>query len=270
MNNKVSVIMSVYHSDEPEMLKIAIDSIINQTLKCDLLVYQDGGIPDSLSSVLKKYKDNGDIKLFINSKNKGLAVGLNYLINYALDKDYEYIARMDSDDISRPDRIEKQVKFFEKNSDIGVLGTSCREFGASFSLSEKHLPKSHEDLLSFSIVRCPFIHPSVMFRSKVFYGGIRYPENTVLTEDMALWFELLNHNVRFSNLNDILLDYRLNENTINRRKGLKKGMSEIKIRAINMFYLNQVTLKNISLIAARVIFHLMPNYLVKLAYKKFR
>ncbi|WP_318460559.1 glycosyltransferase [Photobacterium leiognathi] len=262
--------MSVYRSDDPKMLKIAIESILNQTTQCDLLVYQDGNIPVELSSILQGYADKGDLTLFANDINKGLAVGLNYLINYALDKGYDYIARMDSDDISRPTRIERQIDFFENNKDIDVLGTSCREFGASFALEEKHLPKYHEELINFSITRCPLIHPSVMFRSSVFYDGIRYPEHTILTEDMALWFLLLNKGYRFANINEILLDYRLNEGTINRRKGFNKAMSEINIRVRNMISLKQINFKNVSLIGARIIFHLMPSSLVKLAYKKAR
>ncbi len=113
---------------------------------------------------------------------------------------------------------------------MDVCGTSCHEFGASFSLDEKHLPKGHDQLVEFSITRCPFIHPTVMFRSSVFEKGHRYPTNTSLTEDMALWFQLLKSGCVFANLNDVLLDYRLNENTINRRHGIGKAFSEIRIR----------------------------------------
>lgn len=270
MNTNISIIMSVYKYDSPKKLRVAINSILNQTTKCDLLIYQDGEIPIELSDVLNEYLVRNDIQLFSNLINKGLAFGLNCLINKSLEKGYEYIARMDSDDISRPERIKKQVEFFIKNPDVEVLGTSCCEFGASFALDEKHLPKTHEELLNFSITRCPFIHPSVMFRSSVFEKEFRYPENTVLTEDMALWFLLLNNGFKFANINEILLDYRLNENTINRRKGFKKAMSEINIRTKNMISLKQVNIKNISLIGARIVFHLMPSFLVKLAYKKAR
>ncbi|WP_318468967.1 glycosyltransferase [Photobacterium leiognathi] len=271
MNANVVVIMCIYRSDNSEMLKTAINSILDQSVLCDLFIYQDGDIPDCLSEVINNYKNNNNIRFYSNLINKGLAFGLNYLINIALKEGYDYIARMDSDDISRTLRIEKQVNFFNDNPLVDVLGTSCREFGASFALDEKHLPQTHKDLLDFSITRCPFIHPSVMFRASVFAKGHRYPENTTLTEDMALWFQLLNDDdIRFANLNEVLLDYRLNENTINRRKGFKKAMSEINIRAYNMILLNQVNLKNVALIGARIVFHLMPSSLVKLAYKKVR
>lgn len=266
----IAVIMSIYKNDDSRFLSKAIESILFQSVPCDLLIYLDGELPDSLYEVIRSYESINNVYIFKNDMNKGLATGLNNLINYAIEQGYNYIARMDSDDISRPNRIEKQVDFLEDNKSIDVLGTSCREFGASFALGEKHLPQTHEELLNFSITRCPFIHPSVMFRSSVFKKGFRYPENTVLTEDMALWFLLLNNGFRFANINEILLDYRLNENTINRRKGFKKAMSEINIRTKNMISLKQVNIKNISLISARIVFHLMPSSLVKLAYKKAR
>ena len=266
----IAVIMSVYHSDNPEMFKVAVNSILEQSIGCDLLIYRDGTITNELSSALESYNSLSNVIIFRKEENKGLAEGLNFLINYAIKEGYQYIARMDSDDISRPERLKRQVDFLEKNLDVDVLGTSCCEFGASFALDEKHLPESHEELKDFSVTRCPFIHPTVMFRGKVFDGGYRYPVNTTLTEDMALWFELLNAGFKFANINDVLLEYRLNENTIQRRKGFNKALSEIKIRLRNMKSLNQVNMKNILLIGARIVFHLMPDYLVKIAYKKAR
>ncbi|PSU19320.1 glycosyl transferase [Photobacterium phosphoreum] len=269
-NSKVAVIMSLYRSDDPEMLKIAIDSILNQTFKCDLLVYQDGEVSKKLAETIQYYVENNNLTLFINSINKGLAVGLNCLINHAIEQEYEYIARMDSDDISRPERIKKQVNFLKLNTEVDVLGTSCQEFSSPFALSEKHLPKTHDELLDFSITRCPFIHPTVMFRADVFKAGYRYPEDVILTEDMAFWFLLLNNNIRFANMNEILLDYRLNETTIIRRKGLNKSINEVKLRTRNMISLKKITAKNVFLITARIGFHLLPSYFVKLAYKKIR
>ncbi|HEC3079442.1 TPA: glycosyl transferase, partial [Escherichia coli] len=170
----------------------------------------------------------------------------------------------------RPQRLKVQLNFLESNTDIDVLGTSCREFGASFALKEKHLPTSHDELKDFSITRCPFIHPTVVFRRRVFDKGYRYPIHTTFTEDMALWFDLLNAGFKFSNINEVLLDYRLSENTVNRRKGIKKALSEIKVRFHNMISLKQVSVWNVTMIFARIIFHLMPNFLVKLAYKNAR
>ncbi|HBY86124.1 MAG TPA: glycosyl transferase [Colwellia sp.] len=270
---KVAVIMSVYRSDSLEFLKDAVNSIIAQTYnEVSFFIYRDGVVPPEVDEYLKfielTYKN---IILIVSESNSGLAYALNMLIDHIiLDGSFSYIARMDSDDISRTERINKQVDFFECNSRVDVCGTSCREFGASFALEAKHLPESHEELLDFSITHCPFIHPSVMFSVDVFSSGIRYPTDTSLTEDMALWFVLLNKGVRFSNLNEVLIDYRLNENTIERRSGWDKAWSEFRIRYTNMLSLNKVSFRNIMLVSARLVFHLLPNSVMKLAYRKAR
>jgi glycosyltransferase involved in cell wall biosynthesis len=270
---KVAIILSVYRSDSLEYLKLAIESLLVQTYSSStIFIYRDGVVPVQINEYLLSLKiRSDDIVLITSDKNGGLANALNSLIDIILlDGSFDYIARMDSDDISRAERLAKQVDFFERNSNIDVCGTSCREFGASFALSEKHLPKSSDELLDYSITHCPFIHPSVMFRVTVFTSGIRYPTETTLTEDMALWFIFLNEGFHFANLNDILLDYRLDENTLERRRGFYKGISEFSIRFKNMILLKKVSVKNILMISTRLIFHVLPSSLMKLAYKKAR
>lgn len=270
---RVAVIMSVYRSDSLEYLKDSVSSMLTQSFNSlSLFIYRDGIVPLDIDDYLSFIEnENYNIKVIASEQNFGLAHGLNSLIDLIIHEGtYQYIARMDSDDISRPERIAKQVDFFEKNLDIDVCGTSCREFGSSFALDEKHLPESPEELLNFSITHCPFIHPSVMFRSNVFNSGIRYPTDTSLTEDMALWFILLNKSFRFANINEILLDYRLNENTLERRSGISKAFSEFNIRTKNMISLKQISIRNFTLIMARLIFHILPSSLMKIAYRKAR
>ncbi len=273
MTHKVAIIMSVYRSDSLEYLKSSVASILSQTYKnMTFYIYIDGIVSDDINNYLSLLESKtGSVRLITSNSNKGLAHALNQLINIILeDGSFDYIARMDSDDLSRPDRLRKQVEFFSRNIGIDVCGTSCREFGASFALEEKHLPKLPEQLLDYSITHCPFIHPSVMFRISVFNSGVRYPTDTSFTEDMALWFILLNKGFRFANLNDILLDYRLNENTLDRRRGLSKAISEFSIRFKNMVALKKVSVKNILMITARLFFHVLPGSLMKIAYKKAR
>lgn len=270
LNKRIAVIMCTCVFDEPEYLSKAIDSILNQSLSCDVLILKNGVLTTELENVLGAYSYNKSIKLFDSDMNSGLAKGLNTLIDYATESSYDFIARMDSDDISRPTRLERQVDFFKTHPDVDVLGTSCHEFGASFALNEKHLPTSHVDLERFSITRCPFIHPTVMFKIDVFKDGIRYPENTFFTEDMALWLKMLSLGYHFSNINEVLLDYRLSEGTIHRRKGMKKALSEFIIRVKYMFILRKITLGNFLFIFARFFFHLSPDILIRYAYKKMR
>ncbi len=272
LNNKVAVIMSVYNSDNPSDLDTAIQSVLHQSYSAiQLFIYQDGQVPREIAHILNFYSHHDKVSITRNSTNQGLAKALNSLISQVVStKEFSYVARMDSDDICRVERIARQVSFLELNKNIDVCGTSCHEFGSSFSLEEKHLPVTHEDLHNFSIARCPFIHPSVMFRVTLFNDGIRYPTHTTLTEDMALWYELLIKGYHFANLHEVLIDYRLNENTIARRTGISKAFSEVRIRTYYMIALKEISLRNIVLILSRVVFHLMPSTLVKLAYKNAR
>lgn len=270
MKRDVAVIMSVYKSDCPDMFKEAVASILNQSYTCDLYIYQDGEIPRGLKSELDIIRGLGNVYIFSSNVNKGLAHGLNFLIDKTRHRSYKYIARMDSDDISHLNRISRQIHFLELNPEVDVLGTSCKEFGAPYALEKKHLPEDHKSLCYYSVTRCPFIHPTVMFRSRVFEKGFRYPQNTTLTEDMALWFELLKAGFIFGNINEVLLDYRLNELTLSRRRGVKKALSEFSIRFKYMVSLKEVSAMNILLIASRIFFHLLPPRALKFAYSRLR
>ncbi|MFQ2862040.1 glycosyltransferase [Aeromonas caviae] len=269
----VAVIMSVYKSDNLEYVKLAVNSILNQHYdNLTLFIWRDGPVQSDMDDFLSELANEPRCIVNLSSVNNGLAHSLNMMIEQVVNHGgYDYIARMDSDDISYPDRIAKQVAFFENDKYVDVLGTNCREFGADFALNEKALPQTHDELVDFSIVRCPFIHPTVMFRSRIFTDkSVRYPTNTALTEDMALWFLLLTKGFKFSNLDEILLDYRLNEATLSRRRGWAKSLSEVKIRLHHMHVLRRYSFKNISAILVRLVFHTMPLSLVRLAYRYAR
>jgi hypothetical protein len=270
---RVAVIMSVYKNDEIIFLKKAVESIINQTYKnFDLFIYRDGIVSNTLEELLEYFElKYSKVNIIRSDVNGGLASGLNHLIDLVLEhKNYKYVARMDSDDISRPKRFESQVTYLHENHELDVCGSYCREFGSSFALEEKQLPTTHKDLLPFSIVRCPFIHPTVMFNIKVFSDGNRYPTNTALTEDMSLWLDLLYKGYIFENINEVLLDYRLTEDTLNRRLGWLKALSEVFIRVKYMYRLNQFSFKNTLLILSRIIFHFLPVSIAKYIYKNTR
>jgi len=270
---RVAVIISTYEADSIENLRLSLTSLLRQTHRAfDIFLYCDGQLNPEMDSFVTNLSElQFNLVLIKGDSNKGLANALNCLIDAVLtDKKYEFIARMDSDDIAYASRLQAQVDFLNNNRDVDVCGTSCREFGASFAKEEKHLPVQHEKLLDFSIYRCPFIHPSVMFRRRVFEWGHRYPENTRLTEDMALWFELLESKCRFANLNEILLDYRVGDEMLKRRKGLGKALSEVRIRYNYMIRLRRVSAKNIIMITARLAFHLLPTSVIRILYHRGR
>nr|PMJ29684.1 hypothetical protein BCU25_18175 [Vibrio cyclitrophicus] len=264
--------MSVYKNDTPSHLNEAIESILNQTLSSyDLLIYVDGPIGNDVRDILDTYRSKNNILIYFGSVNLGLAYALNFLINKVKDsKKYDYIARMDSDDISLPNRFEVQVNHMSMNTDIDVLGSYCEEFGSDLGKKIKDVPIEHEELYCYSILRCPFIHPTVMFRLSSIMDDLVYPENKKFTEDMALWFKLMLYNYRFENIPVVLLKYRMVDDTVERRLGLDKAISEFSLRLEYMFKLKKFSLRNFAGVSARLVFHLLPVKLARYFYLKFR
>lgn len=272
MNRKkssIAVIMSVYAKERPEFLSESLDSLSKQSFKCDVFLYCDGHLTNELNMVIDRFSKIINLFIYKSDINEGLTHALNFLISEVRCFNYCYIARMDSDDICYFDRMEKQVIFFQDNEDVDIVGGFCNEFGGDFNLEEKKLPTKHSDLLKFSIRRSPFIHPTVMFRASVFDSGIRYP-NAVLTEDLALWYELLLNGFIIANINTCLIKYRVNNSTLSRRNGLSKAICEVKLRLRFMVKSNQVSFSNAIYIFLRFAFHLLPVKALRIAYKFLR
>ena len=220
-NVKVSVIMSVYNSD-PNQLKEAINSILNQTYEnLELIIINDGSTTD-VENIVNSFLDNR-IKFINNPINLGLPASLNKGVSIALGK---YIARMDSDDISLPNRIEAQVNFMESNSEIGVLGSNAQLFGTKKGIFK--LPTSHLQIQSDLLINSAMVHPSVMVRKDLLIKN-PYDENDRKAEDYKLWTKLI-WKTKFANLNMILLKYRFHENQKSKEKSKEIDDHRNKIR----------------------------------------
>ena len=238
-NKKVAVVMSVYDGEKSEYLDLSLASILNaQTYKSiDLYLSIDGPIRDQLKNIITKYKPNKNLKIYENDKREGLSVNLNNIL-IDIVEEYEYIARMDTDDISFPTRIEKQVQFLENNKDIHLLGTGFIEIGES---GEKQKlvknPRSHEEIKKYFGVRNPISHPTVMFRASFFDLARFYPVTyrewypvALPVEDTLFWIKAIKSGARFANLQEPLLYFRATTRLLQRRGGLKMSLLEYSIR----------------------------------------
>ncbi len=200
---KVSVIMPVYNTKE-EYLREAIESILNQTYNDFEFIIVNDGSTNNAEEVILSYKYER-IK-YVKQENSGVAAALNKGLEKA---DGEYIARMDSDDISLPERFEKQVNFLDNNCDIAILGTAFELFGKeNFTISHMMYPK----ILDF-YHGCFLGHPTVMFRKSEFDKyGLKYNPN-YKCEDYELWSRAIKV-LKICNLPDILLKYRTHDKNI--------------------------------------------------------
>lgn len=268
----VAIILSVYKKDNVLPVYLAVQSLLHQTYReISIFIRIDGEVNQKVESLLSYFqRNNSNIYISRNDSNRGLSYSLNKLIDIILVQDYaiKYIARMDSDDICHLDRIKQQVEFLNKNKNVDVLGTACKEFGIFNKVITKD--KNDASIKKNILKMSPFIHPSVMFRAKVFFDGNRYPLDTVLSEDLSFWLTLSLKNYCFHNLTNILLFYRINDSTLVRRTGLKKSFSELKIRCD---YLRK-TKKNVPLNLLFILGHfgirIMPISIVRLIYRLMR
>ena len=199
--------MPVYNT-QVKHLKAAIDSILNQSfMDFEFLIIDDGSTNPDVSETIKKYKDERIKYFFI--KNGGIARALNYGLKQAKG---EYIARMDSDDISLPDRFAKQVKFLDENQDISVLGAWFDFFPESHIIQHPLYP----DIYDF-IQACCIGHPTVMWRRQDFKKHKLKYNPDYRCEDYELWSRAVRV-LKFANLPEVLLKYRWEGQNISVKK----------------------------------------------------
>jgi glycosyltransferase involved in cell wall biosynthesis len=227
---KISVIMPVYNCEL--YIKEAIDSILNQTFLDFELIIIDDCSTDSTLSIVKSYGDPR-INVVEKEQNTGYTNSLNSAILIAKGK---YIARMDGDDISIPERLQKQYDFLERNYEVVICGTAIQIIGSH--KVERH-PSNHEDLkikLCFSSV---FHHPTVMIKRNVLNQNL-YNKEFEPAEDYELWTRLAFVG-KMANLNDVLLNYRIHSNqTSSVRKNLQdQNIFKCQLIMLNKFFIEQ-------------------------------
>lgn len=230
-DSKVTVGIPFYSETRPGHFVQAIESIQDQTyLPKKIHLIQDGPVSEEiLKVVLRKKQEDPTIEHIRLGGKKGLSYALNCSI---LRSETSFYARMDADDISHPERLEKQVEFLDANPGIEILGTWAREFSVDpegeKEMFLKKVPteqKEMEDLLHY---RSPFIHPSVMFRRRVFAKIGLYPDREQV-EDLCLWSRAFKKGTRTANIAQPLLYFRF-QGVVGRRSSLGRIRREVRMR----------------------------------------
>ena len=213
-NPMISVIMPVYNAER--FLKPAIQSILDQSFKdFELIIVEDGSKDRSFEIADNFRKLDSRIKLIKLSINLRVANASNIALQNAGGR---YIARMDADDISLPERFSKQAEFMETHPDLGILGSGMRYMDESGRLLS--IPPLFQGDLSIhwhSLFESPFSNPTVMIRKSIldqYY--LQYDLSSVYGEDYELWSRLLPL-TKGENLSDVLLYYRLHPDSITHR-----------------------------------------------------
>ena len=219
----ISVLMSVY-KEKPEWLEESINSVLNQTFEnFEFIIVNDN--PDGIEQkkVLDKYqKLDSRIVLISNPYNLGLPKSLNIGLEKVRGK---YVARMDADDISLPNRFKLQYDFLENNLDYGICGTYARYMNEKSKVGLKvRLAYTDEELKARLLFYTPFMHPSIMVRSNIICQ-LKYDEYFRVAQDIDLWLRM-SKETKFYNIPKVLLLYRVHSQNSNKRES-KEQQTEI-------------------------------------------
>lgn len=227
--SKISIVMSVYNGER--YLKESVESILNQTEKNFEFIIIDDGSQDASLPILKEYgKADNRIKL-VTRENKGLIYSLNEGIDMAQST---YIARMDADDVSLPDRLEKQLAYMEKHNLAlcGSFATAVDESGDK--IKDMQYPPTADTIKRFTLLHNPCIHSSVIFKKEViqYVGG--YKSFFKHCEDYELWTRVV-FRYKTGNIPEALLRYRMHENQITKKYHTKMIVMGVLVRILALF-----------------------------------
>ena len=263
--------MSVYRGDEPGRLREALESLYAQNPPADIFVQLDGPVAPEIERLLEKEREAGKIfHLGVRKENRGLAVSLNELLDEVLKRGYEYVARMDADDISLPGRFEKQYGFMRNHPDIDVVGGAIEEFSEDGTYRKiVRYPLRHDEMFDFFKKRVPLAHVTAFFRRSFFEKAGNYPTTSPTNEDTLLWMKGFASGCCFANISDTIVWVRVSSGFFGRRGGVTKALGDLRdrievIRTLGYnfdayFYAFAVFFVNIS-----------PGWLKKILYKRLR
>lgn len=224
-----SVSMCVYHGDDPRWFRQAVDSILDQTVKPDeIVLVVDGPVPEALARVIGEYEERDEVKVIRFPENRGHGqarrVGLEHC-------SHELVALMDADDISLPDRFEKQLRLFETEPGLSVAGGCIAEFiGDPGNCVGLRTVRTEDRQIRADLKkRCPLNQVTVMFKKAdvLQVGGY---VDWYCNEDYYLWVRMYLAGMKFGNVPEVLVNVRVGEDMYKRRGGWRYFSSEFKLQ----------------------------------------
>ena len=260
--------MSLYIKEKPEYLDLAIKSMLSQTLPPDeIVIVKDGSITAELQNILDNYKRDYPkiFKIVGYERNRGLGMALNYGLEYCKN---ELVARMDTDDISKPERCMKQVRAFMKHPEYSIIGSAVDEFcdKPENITGRRVVPSNYQDIYEFAKRRSAFNHPSVMYKkSKVLeFGGYR---NLRRNQDVDLFGRMLFGGCKAANFKESLLWFRADDNLSRRRKSWENTKSYI-YTIYNFWKVGYSNFSDVVIVAtAQIGMYLLPVCVQNWVYK---
>lgn len=195
--NPFSVLLSIYYKEQSAFLRLALDSVFSQTVRAaEVVLVKDGRLTPELDAVIEEYqKRYPEMKVVKFEQNRGLGFALNDGLKAC---SYDIVARMDTDDIAKPERFEKQLKVLEEHPEIDLVTAWIEEFVDSPEniTAMRTLPETPEELFNYGKSRCPANHPVTMYRKKAVLSVGGY-QTSLFPEDYFLWIKMLQNGCKF-------------------------------------------------------------------------
>lgn len=273
--NKIAVILPVYRNDKVPYVRLSLDSVLNQTYKGDiiLIIGVDGPVAGELEACLTEYSFKENVLVQWFPENRGLAIVLNDLLDICFKEGYEYIARMDADDISMPERFEKQMTYLQIHPEIDVVGGAIEEIDENSKSRGKLIvyPEGPKDCYQFFAYRNPHAHPAVLFRKSFFdKAGCKYRPEYCQNQDTMLWLDGMSKGTKHANIPDVILRFRFTNTLFKKRRNgwafAKKQLADRKVINRTLGYGFGATVFGYMMFIMLV----SPAWMKKIAYKLFR
>lgn len=266
-----SVLISIYYNEQSEHFNACMESIWDkQKLKpTEIILVEDGPLTSDLDRLIAMWKAKlGDVLLIIKlPENVGLGKALNEGLKHCSN---EWVFRMDTDDICKADRFEKQIQFIKENPEIALFGGQILEFDQTpnDSTAIKSVPSTHADIKKFAQKRCPFNHMTVAYKKNIILalGGYRHH---LFMEDYNLWLRVIGAGYTVANLPDVILYARVGNGMHTRRKGFEYIKSEKQLLKLKKELKLQSPIHANILFLIRSAFRLMPSLLLGKIYNTF-
>lgn len=273
--SEISVILPVYKKDKVEYLRKSVESILNQTYKdIHLYIGVDGPVGDNLKEVLQLLEKQNNVSVVWFKENRGLACVLNDLLDICFKEGYEYIARMDADDISELSRFEKQIAFMDEHQEIDVVGGAIKEIDEKGKYRNKTIiyPEGPEECWVFFSKRNPHAHPAVLFRKSFFdkLNGKKYRPEYRQNQDTMLWYDGMMAGTKHANIPDVVLQFRMTDTMFKKRRN---GWAFAKKQFTDRLMINRGLGYGFGADVygfAMFCMLLSPAWLKKIAYRAFR
>lgn len=219
-STKFSVLMSLYIKERPEYFTECMESILRQTeLPDEIVIVLDGPVQPGVEAEIEKYRSRhpGLIRLVPLIENVGLGPALAEGILHCT---HELIARMDTDDVCREDRFERQLSEFESDDSLDICGCHIKEFSGTVDnvISSRSVPLTHDEIAEYQRQRSAFNHMTVMYKKSAVIRAGNY-QDAPLMEDDLLWVHMLMSGAVCKNIDDFLVYVRTGDAMIARRGG---------------------------------------------------